>query len=63
MAYPTDTASIELCETVLFEALDQALDLELRAEYQVTGLSKIEDGKWVIRLARKIRLGLEEPGS
>ena len=46
MANPTDTAFIELRETVLFEALDQALDLELRAEYQVTGLSKIEEGKW-----------------
>ncbi len=63
MADPTATAFIELRETVLFEALDQALDLDLRAEYQVTGLSKIEEGKWVIRLARKIRLGLEEPGS
>jgi hypothetical protein len=63
MADPTDTAFIELRETVLFEALDQALDLDLRAEYQAIGLSKIEEGKWVIRLARKIRLAPEEPGS
>jgi hypothetical protein len=53
MADPTGTAFIELRETVLFEALDQALDSELRPEYQVTGLSKIEEGKWVIRPGKK----------
>jgi hypothetical protein len=44
----------------LFEMLDKSLEPELARDYQLTGLAKIEDNRYVLRLGRKIRLGLDE---
>ncbi len=57
-----DTAWTEVRESILFEALDALLPPETSAVFQATGLAKIDEGKWVIRLGRKITLGLEGPG-
>ncbi|MDX6713225.1 MAG: hypothetical protein QOH96_4241 [Blastocatellia bacterium] len=55
----TDTAWTEVRESILFEAIDALLPPETTAVFQVTALAKIEEAKWVIRLGRKITLGLE----
>jgi hypothetical protein len=59
----SDTLRTEVLETILLEAIDALLPPETSAKFQVTGLAKIEEGKWVIRLGRKLHLGLEEPGA
>jgi hypothetical protein len=59
-----ETAFLELREGILFEMIDRSLDPELGRDYQVTGLAKIDDGRYVLRLGRKLDLGfgeLEDP--
>jgi hypothetical protein len=41
---PHGTAWTEVRETILFEAIDALLPPETGAEFQVTGLAKIEEG-------------------
>jgi hypothetical protein len=44
----------------LFEMLDKSLEPELARDYQLTGLAKIEDNRYVLRLGRKITLGRDQ---
>jgi hypothetical protein len=39
---------------------EKDLDPELACDHQVTGLAKIDDGRYVLRLGRKFTLGLDE---
>jgi hypothetical protein len=55
-----ETAFLELREGILFEMIERSLYPELARDYQVTGLAKIEDGRYVLRLGRKLDLGFNE---